>query len=323
MVLVVLLVSSSIFLWTLAQNTIYNEAVDQRNQLEAERTNEKIKGYDALYNVPINNVVTLTATIHNQGPLSVHFTTLWIHALLPGWAGFNYTTPSNIDLQPGEQRAIDANMTIAGLMTSTPYVFSSWLITGRGNVVPLERAPEPQDIIWANVTGGIGYVMMDFEDFRYYNISKVGANYYLNYYPTGDSGYYVAQGGEGIAFQVIFTNLDHDQRPIVLSSASVMWCLFPSTVQQPRGAMWYLIQVDEGTGQISPSFTNVTLQFGVQTRLYFASATDVNAPPPKGGFTPWKTSETGTAAVNLALVGRLGDKFYGQNIPFVSIYIAS
>lgn len=318
MVLVVLLVSSSVFLWTLAQNTIYNEAVDQRNQLEVDRSNERVRGGEAKYNVPINNVVSLTATIHNQGPLSVHFTTLWIHALLPGWTGFNYTNPSNIDLQPGEQKAINANMTIAGLATNTAYVFSSWLITGRGNVVPLESAQETE-LVWANVTGGIGYVMMDFEDFKYYNITKVGANHYLSNYPTGDSGYYVKQGGEGIAFRVIFTNLDHSRRPIVLSSASVMWTLFPVTEQQPRGATWYLIQVDEATGLISSSFTNVTLSFGVQTKLYFASRGDILV----DGFEPWKTSYRRTAPVNLALVGRLGDTYYGQNIPFVSIYIAS
>jgi FlaG/FlaF family flagellin (archaellin) len=234
MVLVVLLVSSSVFLWTLAQNTIYNEAVDQRNQLEADRTNEKTRGYDAKYNVPINNVVSLTAIISNQGPLSVHFTTLWIHALFPGWTGYNYTEPSDIDLQPGEQKSINASMAIAGLMTSAEYVFSSWLITGRGNVVPLEGA-QTTELVWANVTGGIGYVMMDFEVFNYYNITRNGTSYYLSNYPSGSSGYYVNQGGEGIAFQVIFTNLDHSRRPIVLSSASVMWTLYPVLDTSRRG----------------------------------------------------------------------------------------
>lgn len=305
-------------MWTLAQNTLYNRAVDEKNQLEVERSNEKAIGRGAKYIVPANNTVSLTATIQNQGPLSIHFTTLWLHAfdLNLGWNGFNYAKPSNIDLQPGEQKDISANVTIMGVATGTGYAFSSWLITGRGNIVPLENASE-ETMIYSNVTGGIGAVMMDFEDFKFFNITKVGADYILNNYPTGGTGYYVKQGGVGVAFQVSFTNLDLSRRPIVLFSPSVMFTIFPVTPTQTRAAFWYLTQVDEITGVISTSFTNVTLPYGVKTRLYFASKTDIVV----DGFQPWITSYTMTAPVNFALVGRIGANFYGQNVPFSSLYI--
>jgi hypothetical protein len=38
-------------------------------------------------------------------------------------------------------------------------------------------------------------------------------------------------------------------------------------------------------------------------------------------FSPSKADFTKTAPVNLALIGTIGGSPYGQNIPFVSIYI--
>ena len=49
MVLVALVLSASVFLWTLSQNTEYFEAMREENQLELDRLNERLTADNATY----------------------------------------------------------------------------------------------------------------------------------------------------------------------------------------------------------------------------------------------------------------------------------
>jgi hypothetical protein len=196
-------------------------------------------------------------------------------------------------------------------------VCNGWLVTARGNRVPLELK-KVESITVAEVAAGIGAISMNFTNFYYYNVSENGGSYVLENYPNGASGYAVNQPSskdDGVAFQISITNYDLESRPITLYSSSLLWTLFPNTVQQPRGAMWSIVNVDNN-GIIANNFTPITLAPNTPTLLYFASEQDVS-----GGFSPSSSNYGGLAPVNLALFGQIAGSPYGQNLPFVSIYI--
>lgn len=311
----VIAVSTTVFLWTLSQDAMYNEEVKVFNQLELERLSEQVKGCDTNCTIYYDGDVTVTATIQNSGPLTVELTTLWIEVANSTWNSYNFTKLSRIYLKAGTNTTLNVHVKIAGVKAGLPYQFAVWLITGRGNIVPLEEYAGK--ILIASVAQGIGALSIDFENFKYYNVTKQGYYYVLVNYPNGASGYMVNQGGDGIAFEVTLTNLDEKERVIVLSPASVLFSMFPTTEQQIRAAFWYIVNVN-GDGIIYNAYTPVTLPYGVKTKLYFASSRIIS-----GGatFLPSKASFTKTAPVNLALIGTIGGSPYGQNIPFVSIYI--
>jgi len=314
-VLAMMSLFTTVFLWMISQNTFYNEEVKARNQLEIDRLNERIKASRTNYTIYTNGKISVTTELQNIGPLSVQLTTIWVYISNASCNVYNFTRFSNAYLKAGANSTFNVEVSVAGISSSSTYKFTSWLITGRGNVVPLEEYTGK--ILIASVAQGIGALQNNFEDFKYYNVTKQGSIYVLANYPNGASGYLVNQGGEGIAFQVLVTNLDENERTIVLLPSSVLFSMFPTTEQQIRAAFWYIVNVN-GSGVISSTYTPVTLSFGVETRLYFASYKIIT-----GGdlFSPSKASFTKTAPVNLALIGTIGGSPYGQNIPFVSIYI--
>jgi len=227
---------------------------------------------------------------------------------------------SNVNVYGGATLSLSSNVTVPGLFQGSAYSFSSWLITARGNVVPLQKAiTSYTTIVSSNVTQGIGALMMDFQNFTYYNVT--GNNpYQLTPFPAGGSGYSVSSGGKSIAFRVVFTNLDQQQRTINLTSDSVFFSIFPTTPQQVRGSYWYICNVNATTGVVPNTYAPVILNYNVPVAVHFASG---NAIVTYQNFSPIAAQFTGTSPVNLALVGQIGNSSFGQNIPFVSIKINS
>jgi len=319
MVLVMMFLSTSVFLWTLSQNTLYNEAIREKNQLESDVLSENVQITNTTYVVTGNNRVQILAAITNPSSLSVQFTTLWVYASNATYTGYNFTKLSNVNVQGGAYLSRSFDMIVKGLRSTGAYSFASWLITGRGNVVPLQKSTL-SNIVIAQTTQGIGALMMDFPNFIYYNVSQSGPPYVLKGYPTGASGYYV-QGAKGppkgqFAFRVVITNLDQNQRNITLAAGSVLFSIFPTSTSAFQGTAWYIVNVN-GTGAISNSYKPITLVYYVATSLYFASSEP-------GTYSPFaQATFTGTCPVNLALIGTIGGTPFGQNIPFVSINIVS
>jgi hypothetical protein len=100
----------------------------------------------------------------------------------------------------------------------------------------------------------------------------------------------------------------------------VFFSIFPTTPQQVRGSYWYIVNVNEQTGAISSTYTNVILPFNVPTAVYFASDHAIKTGLP---FTGASAGFTGTSPVNLAFIGTVSGTPFGQNIPFVSIQVNS
>lgn len=312
LVLIALTVATNVFLWTFTQNANYNQAVKESSQMDADRSSERIVAYNTVYSV-FQDEVNVTTTITAQGALSAQIITVWVTWTVDGSDTKYNSTTVDINLTPGDTitpQPITVNVT--GAVAGTGEC-NGWLVTARGNRVPLEQR-KVEEIIISDVTLGIGAIAMNFTNFKYYNVT---GNVLDNYNTTGGgNGYSVIQGGDGIAFQVCLTNFDKSGNAIELYSPSVLWLLFPYTAEQPRGAMWYIVNVN-ASGFIDNDFTPITIDYGDSRNLFFASENDVS-----GGFTHSITKwGPGLASVNLALFGQIAGSPYGQNIPFVSIYV--
>jgi len=316
-VLVIVSLTGTFFVWSLQQNTRYVNAVAQMNQLEIDQMSESVKVLDINYSVVSENHVNVKGNIQNNGPSSVQFVNLWVYVSddVGGQTYFNF---SNIDsnIEGGKVYAIDKTVVVNGIHSGGLYYMSSSMITARGNRISLPKvAAITNTIITAQTTDGIGALAMSFQDFIYYTVT--GST--LNNFPSGSSGYSVTSGGSNIAFRVILTNYDRNQRQITLNSSSVFFSIFPTLPQQVRGAYWYIVNVN-ANGIISNTFTSVVLPFNVPTAVYFASDHAITPGNPYAGAKPLFT---GTAPINLAVIGRVGTSPFGQNIPFVSIIINS
>jgi len=238
--------------------------------------------------------------------------------------GFNDTISSlNLNLNPGQILDLTGSeaitVTIPGVSSLDD--FNSWFMTARGNTVPITEA-EVNGTIIAQVAQGIGKVGMDFDSFVYYHVVSVGGGKYgLQEYPNGLGGFNVPEG-EDIAFRVILTNYDVQERTINLNAHSALWMIFPTdNPQQVRSRWWYIVNVDD-TGTILSTFSTVSMPHDKPTMIYFASSNDLGI----SSFSPSSIDipgfSAGPAAVNLMLFGIVGTSSYGQNIPFVSVYVS-
>ena len=311
LVLAMFVISSNVFMWTISQNTAYSESVRESHQTDADRFNEKIVASDGNYTVD-GNEVTVEAKLTNVGSVAAQIINLWVFDTDPTNQRYNYIS-LNLNLNPGDVLNLvgssGVTVTIPGAHTSHNFV--SYFMTARGNTVSVTAA-EVNGTIVSQVALGIGKVGMDFDTFVYYNAS----GYSLQVWPNGKEGFNVPFNKD-IAFRVTLTNFDASKRTIILTSHSVLWMIFPASEQQPRGAWWYIVNVD-ANGTIAGTFTNITLPYGVPTHVFFASGTD-NVFSHSRIKSPITANQP--AAVNLMLFGTVDGSSFGQNIPFVSIYV--
>ena len=317
MLLIVGTIASAYFVFTLSQNTQYNDSVRQINQFEVTRNSESLQALNTTYKITSSNILTIAVKVQNTGPSHVNLVNLWAHIIEnPGGSNLDVSncTQVNITLGAGSPLEQEFNVTLAEISPTGSYAFSSWFITSLGNTVPLKQV-NTDEILVSQTTQGIGSLAMDFQDFRYYTVN----NKQLVNYPLGSSGYVVTTGtGSAIAFKVILTNLNYQTKAdIVLSADSVFFSIFPTSAQQVRGSYWYIVNVD-GQGMISSSYSNVTLRYNVPTAVYFASANSIKS---SVVFYPSSPSYSGTSPINLALIGSKGGQPFGQNIPFVSVLV--
>jgi hypothetical protein len=323
MVLIVWILASSYFIWTLSENTRYNDAIREKNQLESNVLSENVQITNTTYFVNGNDNVQISTAITNPSSLSVQFTTLWVYASnATPYTGYNFTQLSNVNVKGGANLTLNFNMIVGGLRSTGAYSFASWLITGRGNVVPLQKSTS-SNIVTSQTTQGIGSLMMSFTNFFYYKVILNQGSYYLDF-SSQASGYLVNKNDAPIAFMVTLTNLD-SKDDILLNPYSEFFSILPFTGGAYQAVTWYIVNVNPTTGLINVPFTNILLPHPapdpIPKSVYFASMDSVQS-----SFTPLpqnKMAGPGTAPVNLALIGTKGGSPFGQNIPFVSIYINS
>lgn len=316
-VLIVWCIASSYFLFTLSQNSLYNQAVKETSDYTISRMSESTHAINTIYKVQSNDVVTVSVKVQNIGSSAIELSTLWVYVSAGDWNNYGFVANLSIIIQAGETLTRDFTVPIKGVTTTGAFNYAAWFITSKGNTVAL-RQFNTENIVVSQTTNGIGYLSMDFQDFKYYTVSS---NPYRLNLSGGSSGYTVTTGtGTPIAFKVVLTNLYYQKKSdIILHSGSVFFSIFPDTNQQVRASYWYIINVNEETGLVSSSYTNIVLRYNVPTAVYFASGQPIK---PGSPFMPSKPAYTGTAPINLALVGTKGGEAFGQNIPFVSISIS-
>jgi len=303
MVLIMLLLSTGVFLWSLSRITDYNEAVKDKSQLEVDRLSEKVTASNVNYEV-LKSTVLVEVKLKNEGPLPVQITTLWILDTTIKKYGFNNTL--NLSLKPGEEIFCTGGKSIRVEIkgANSTDTFTSWFVTARGNIVNLEKG-----VIVAQLAQGIGSISFDFEKFWHYDFrSKPSDGTPL---PPKSRNNYTISANNYTVFHVMLVNLDPLGEDIVLNGNSSIYiiCAQRSTVKY---GIWNLVNVT--SNKIYPnSHAQYYLKYGVWTEVYFAGNPltilnpDVNTAYP----------------LNILLFGRKGNNDYGQNIPFVSIYLVS
>jgi len=305
--LVIFAISTNVFLWSLSRNAEYTQAVKEENQKNIDRLSENVIASHANYSVSGDEVI-VKVTVKNAGSVAAQIINLWVFDT--SQQRYN-STSLDLYLNPGqieELRGVSSlTATIPGANQSHEFV--SWFVTAKGNTVPLETL---QEIIVAQLAQGIGSISMDFYTFRYFLYNNSSG---LEDYPDGIVSFDVPSS-TNVAFGCSLTNLDPSKQTLVFDSHSLLW-IFEPVSGVPHSTWWYIVNVaDDGT--ISSTYSPISLTYGETKLLVFASDCDVVISGFKRQQTPQKAL---SVPVFLLLHGTIGGEPYGQNIPFVSLYI--
>jgi len=324
LILIIFMITTNVLLWSFLKNAEYNRAVMERNEEEAARSTEKIAVSDVSYDAE-DGLVWVEGIVTNEGPVPVQIKTLWVLDETTQKHGYNDLVGINLKagdtLNFTESQAL--TVAINGLDGNSSDAFTSWFVTARGNLIPLEEEHRWNQYNYyiTNITNPsgdypkviLGALMLDLENFRYFTYD---ASYNrLGNYPSGSRGYN-APATTDLAFGCFLTNVDPQNRTIVLDSHSLMWFTIPVS-DVPHNRWWYIVNV-ANDGTISSGFSNIVLEHGKTELIVFASAADTDdgiflrQDSPKGGV---------PVSVFLLIHGTIGGEAYGQNIPFVSLYI--
>jgi hypothetical protein len=210
MVLIVWILASGYFMYTLSQNTVYNEAIREKNLLESNALSENVQATNTTYVVNGNDKVNVSTSITNAGPLSAQFITLWAYASNLTYTGYNSTQLlPNVNVQGGATIPLSVNVTIQGLRQGSAYNFASWLITGRGNVVPVEIAPPPEsEHLPISATG-------------FFSLDWFYLKYTARYHSTPSDAAVISKSYRYVAFYINVTN-NGDEAMVIKSTSLIM-----------------------------------------------------------------------------------------------------
>ncbi len=289
--LVIFAISTNVFLWTMSKNAQYTQAVKSENQKDIDRLNEYAVASGANYSVS-GNEITVRATLRNAGSVALQIINIWVFDT----SQQKYTNKSlDLSLNPGEivQLSGVSSLTVTIPGTNSSHDFASYFVTARGNTIPLTSV---EDIIIAELAQGIGSISMDFPLFRYYEVQPgdtLGPEHFSFNIPAK----------KNTVFGCLLTNLDESGRDINLTQQSCFWLSVPA-----KNAMvyWKIVKVVDET--LLP-FDFQMLEWGIPTLVFFGpSAAAPLADNP--------------AAANILLYGTIGEDDYGQNIPFISVFLS-
>jgi len=300
LVLILMTVATSVFLYTFTQNATYNQAVKESSQTDADRYSERIVAYDTDHSYS-GGITEVNTTLTAYGPLSAQIIRIWVtwkteNDIKYGSEDIEINVPSGLTKREG--------FSINVARPDNTYEFDGWFITARGNRIPLMPRKIGETVIVANVAQGIGAIAMDFTDFKYFEID--GAETHLLDYDLGGYSAFELHKNEKFVFALTLTNWDMQNRTISLNQNSALWIYFPQATGG-SSRLWAINKVDS-TGNIIP-YENIELSYGVPTRVYF------------GGYGVSIQTGNVAGAVNLILLGSVESEYFGQNIPFVSIYV--
>ncbi len=308
MVLILLFLYTQVYLFMQNENARYQSVVSEVNQMDIDRSSEELAVSDLDY-AAVEDQIHVTIQVKNIGPVPVQIITLWVIDKTTNNYGFNDTL--NIQLKPGDiEYYTESNILKVPLEGSnSSNIFASWFVTSQGNLIPLEKAGETQQVVIAQVALGIGALAMDFDAFRYFTYETADK---LADYPNGTSGFDVPKGTY-MAFGCHLTNYDLKKRTITMDAHSLFWQ--PGRSGVGEGA-WFIVNVNDD-GTINGTYTDITLEYGERKMIVFASKFDLGL----GSFDRLKTDNAvTTVATFLLLHGTLDNDAFAQSIPFVSLF---
>ena len=300
MVLIVWILASSYFIWTLSQNTLYNQAINEIRQTEADRSCEAIATSHANYTIPQTGTVEVGVTITNAGPVSAQIITAWVVWVAGGETRYGFNDTLNINLNPGQTLQVTIRVTIPDVNSTG--TFNGWLATARGNLVPLETE---KIVTHAQVALGIGSIMMDLDNFKYYYWNSKTEVLSPS---DGIKSTTIILTGDSIVFGVLLSNYDQYHRTIALDNRSLLWLYSPASGAQAAADIVTVVDGKAKKGYYVQESGRIAFR---ETKWIFFG------PISKAALQPLKA-----CAVNLILLGNIDDQDYGQNIPFVSIYVS-
>jgi len=321
--LIMISLVATVFVWSLSENTSYNNSVRQTNQADSDRVAERIIANVTSMRLDANSV-SINGTLENQGPLSAQIITAWVTNI--DQKTYAHRDSLGITLKSGNVTYLSGPTAITvPLASSSNGNFSCWFISGRGNIIHINplfgsatvniNYSYPEYSTISNVSMGIGIIGYDFKAFFHYdtNSSSVpGNNYNLGYLANWSKTFTVAQGQYTI-FHVTLTNYD--------PSKATMKILLPSAI--------YVIGSHSGTVMYNTwRAVNVTGSEATGWRLNPGNSVEYNL--------PWQTPvevffaglgldggsiDSGSVyPLNILVYGKLGAEDYGQNVPFVTLY---
>jgi hypothetical protein len=320
-VLVMMSLVSTVFVWSLSQNTLYNNAVTQTRQADLDRSNENIVANVTCLPVDSNNV-EVNGTLENDGPLSTQIVTLWVIDTNPTTSQTTYFhKPLSITLKSGNVTTLPygSTATTVPLANSQKDSLSCWFISGRGNTIyqnPMFNAGNTTNnysSMYANVSSGIGLIGFDFKEFSHYDTSSSNTPGTLNLgLLAGFSKTYAIDATKYIIFHVVLTNYDPYGQTMYLNSSSAIYVV-GSHSQTLKYDTWGLVNVtgDSKNGYVlNPAWVaNYTLPLYTPVDIFFAGAqTGSN-----------KLDTPFVYPLNILVFGKLGTGDYGQNVPFVAL----
>jgi hypothetical protein len=321
-VLVIISLLSTVFVWSLAQNTKYSNAVRTSNQVDLDRQNEKLLASVNCTRVDGNNVL-VQGVLENYGPSSGNITTLWVTD--SNRSTYAFKSINNLALRPGSTVTTSI---IVPLVNVPQDILKCWFVSQRGNIISQNSLSFAiaggsgnitnvyqtinevggDSATYANVSQGIGLIGFDFKGFSHQDFPSKPSSAALN---ALVKTYYISQNNY-VVFHVTLTNYDPEQKTMHLNGTSGIYVIGMHS-QTMMYAWWMAVNVTGNLGSgytVNPNNANIeyVLNYGVPTDVFFAGIQS-------GG----KDVNPGIYPLNIMVFGKLGPDDYGQNVPFVSL----
>jgi hypothetical protein len=340
-VVIVMFFFSGVYLW-------HDNATKSMNNLLSDKLNSAIQ---VSWLIDENDVEQDTLVVTNTGGVGASLSRLWIVTSNAPTARHLFASFEDLGgngLYLGAGNTLTIALT-GGSLPSGSEIFASATSTGAN--VPYTRtkatgetftvltslgnmaAPEGLIKIVTPITGGgsgsapVGSVIVaDFETFSYYPVTgSQNPNYAINI-NNPLNAYFIDSKGENVAFSLVLTNNDPSHRTVNLNAYSQMFFINTKNPNNVGYIIFCAAKVD-ASGKILQDFSgSIDLPYNVPTKVYFASKEAIVSPTLFAPST-LKTSgqvDQGAYPLNLALLGKYDNTIsFGQNIPFVSIYITS
>jgi len=320
-VLIMISLISAVFVWSLSENTRYNNTVRQANQADSDRSAEKIVANVTARRLD-DSKVSVNGTLQNEGPLSVQIMTLWVQNT--NKATYAHKDSLGITLKSGSVTYLSGSTTTVSLVNSIGDNLDCWFISGRGNIIhinPLFGNPTininysyPQYSTISNVSMGIGIIGFDFKAFRHFdtNLTTIPANGYNLGTLDGWSKIYSVVQGQYTIFHVTLTNYDPAGQTFHVNLYSNIYYIGAHSGTCKFN--YYSVVNVTGTAttgfKLNPTYpVQYDLPYETPVDVFFAG-TGLNGGSVDSGF---------IYPMNIDVYGTLGNDSYGQNVPFVNL----